>query len=182
MQGEVPIIHIQKEQVRSGEVMTNMEDEERRKPSMPDGELEEKLEGLVKQAEHDFKKKYGDKITRIGFGRVSDCELCDGTEIYLEKGYRTKIEGSAHKGKAQWDEMKDCKRLSFSDVNVRVNRGEIVIFDQGGYEPCPDWMRVYSPNLEYQFTIRQNDSLRGGDTFYSPYHGRDFKVYEGMQD
>ena len=152
-----------------------MTDEERRKPSMPDGELEAKLRELAGQAEKDFGKK-------AGFARVRDCEISDGnTEIYLEKGFGTKIKGSVYNEKGKWVEMEDCSRIGFSDLNVRVNNGEIVVFELGWYEPCPDWMRVYSQNLDYQFIVRKAKQS-GGNTFYSPYYGRDLKVYEGMQD
>jgi hypothetical protein len=88
--------------------------------------------------------------------------------------------------------------LRLSNQEVRIEAGEYVIFDPdcesikfgSRKKVCdPERVKVYSPDLTYRFIIytqKEKDSRKGygggGNTFYSRYYGRDFEVYEGMQD
>jgi hypothetical protein len=150
-----------------------MTDENKRKPSIPDGELENELRKLASQAEKDFGRK-------AGFAKVRDCVMKKGrTQIYLEEGFGNKLREREHRNGQSVDHEEYIADICYYDVNCRVNSGEFVIFELSRF---PDWMRVYSQDLNYQFTINRGDREPTGGTVYSPYYGRDFPVYEGMQD
>lgn len=93
------------------------------------------LEALISDAKQEWGKASG--------GRVKDCQVNGGsltrlnTYIYLEDSNLL---------------------LILKASNIRVNKGEYVIHDGSTNfkSSYPDKMKVYSPNLEYQFSYNDD--------------------------
>jgi len=106
------------------------------KASLPSGKLEEKFNLLMAEA----KKEWG---CLADGGKVNDCVIEGNSYTRVYYGPKN-------------------KELFLYPSALRVNRGEYVITNDRGY---PETIRVYSPELEYQFTYKM--SLEGCGGKYS---------------
>jgi hypothetical protein len=100
----------------------------------------ERIEKLVRQVEKESEKN-------VGYGWVRNCLTDESkTRIFLEKGLGNKFK------EYSWDYLEEyVPDIYFFGNSFHVNRGEFVIFEQSHF---PDWVRVYSNDLDYRFEVK----------------------------
>lgn len=109
--------------------------------------LEERLAQLSEQAKKDW------KYDRVFAGRVNDCVI-----------FNDSCNNHSHSRVYYGSEN---KKLSL-DSAVRVNRGEYIVVRDSDLDFK---MRVYSPNLEYQFSYESYYGNYQGGPDYAPSWG-----------